>query len=267
MSASFLFLDRDDDFFENRAQQLLLVAGRSGGRVPGDAQIGAEREQTDAFIWTERPRLLLLAARQFGLGGFEVPQGFLPLGLEASGDKPIIGVHGHVATLGSALFVSRALDRVTPVRESAVTIGFQPFGGRERGFDAERRQRGEKRAADGFVDLHGADVEAIASTTFDDVLARAVIAGRCGSAGIVRAQFAPAIAANGETLQKRAAFSHRAASHRMRPGTRISGNAFAIGFIGGPIDVAFMMVSNEHRPFGKRQFSNALLCEAQTRRA
>jgi hypothetical protein len=44
MSAAFLFLNRDDDFFENGAQQLLLVAGRSGGRVPGGAQIGAESE-------------------------------------------------------------------------------------------------------------------------------------------------------------------------------------------------------------------------------
>ena len=52
-------------------------------------QIGAEREQANAFIRTQHSRLLLLAARQFGLGGFEVPQGFLPLGLQASGDKPI----------------------------------------------------------------------------------------------------------------------------------------------------------------------------------
>jgi hypothetical protein len=167
-------------------------------------QIGAEREQANAFIRTKHSRLLLLAAHQLGLGRFEVPQGFLPLGLQASGDKPIVGVHGHVTAFGAALFIGCALDRVAPLRESAVTIGFKSFGGRKRGFDAERRQRGEKRADDCLVDLHGADVETIASMAFGDVPSRAVIARRSGSASVVSAQFAPAMATDGEILQKRA---------------------------------------------------------------
>ena len=75
------------------------------------------------------------------------------------------------------------------------------------------------------------------------------------------AQFAPAIATDGETLQKRAAFSHRAAPRCVRPGTRISGNARAIGFICGPIDVAFMVVLDKHLPFGNRQLPDSLLAK------
>ena len=221
------------------------AASKSRSTQPGFARSGS------GCIRTKHSRLLLLAARQFGLGRFEVPQGFLPLGLQASGDKPIVGVHGHAMAFGAALFIGCARPRGAIARERHYDLlrAFQRPRARLQRQAASAR---EKRADDCLVDLHGADVKTIASTAFGDVSSRAVIARRSSSAGVVSAQFAPAIATDGETLQKRAAFSHRAAPRGVRPWTRISGNARAIGFICGPIDVAFMVVLNEHPPFGNR---------------
>src|SRR5215467_15480828 len=82
------------------------------------------------------------------------------------------------------------------------------------------------------------------------------------STTIVRSQTTAAVATAGQTLQECAAFSHgatRVTGIIVRPRPRIGGDACLVGFIGWPIDVAFMMLLDEHLPLVARQISDALL--------
>jgi hypothetical protein len=108
--------------------------------------------------------------------------------------------------------VACPLDRETPLRQRTVVVGFDALRRGERGLDTKRRERGKHRARRHLVDLYGADVEAIDATALDDALASAVIACRYGAAGVVRAQPASALAADGQPLQQSASFSHGAAA-------------------------------------------------------
>src|SRR6185369_11424575 len=62
-------------------------------------------------------------------------------------------------------------------------------------------------------------------------------------------------------LQERAALSHGAA-HLVWPGSRVLGDALLVGLIGLPVDVASMMLLDQHLPFLARQLPNALLAHA-----
>src|SRR6516164_4843175 len=158
--AAFVFVDCDDDLLEQRAQQLLLVARRRGWGLPGFEQVGAEGEQTGAFVHTERPGTQLFATCKLGLGLFQFAQALLPLGLDATGDETVVGVDGAIATFGALRVVACPLDRETPLRQRAVVVGFDALRRGERGLDTERRERGKHSARRHLVDLYGADVEA-----------------------------------------------------------------------------------------------------------
>lgn len=71
------------------------------------------------------------------------------------------------------------------------------------------------------------------------------------------AQAASAAPADGQALQQRAPFPHRAA-RLVGSGAGVLGDAILVGLIGPPIDEARVMVRNEHLPLGARQFSHAL---------
>src|SRR5512145_909356 len=67
--------------------------------------------------------------------------------------------------------------------------------------------------------------------------------------------------AAGKALQERAALSHGAA-HLVWPGSRVPGDALLVGLIGLPVDVASMMLLDQHLPLLARQLPNALLTQA-----
>jgi hypothetical protein len=60
-------------------------------------------------------------------------------------------------------------------------------------------------------------------------------------------------------LQKCSAFPHGATLRAVSSWTSIAGDARTIGFVSAPIDVAFVVVLNEHGPLGDRQLADALL--------
>src|SRR5262249_20430303 len=129
-------------------------------------------------------------------------------GLDATGDETVVGVDGAIATFGALRVVACPLNRETPLRERAVVVGLKPFSGGERRLDTKGRERGKHGLRHRFVDLHGADAEAIDAAALDDALAGAVIACRCGAAGVVGTQFASAQPADGQPLQQGASLSH-----------------------------------------------------------
>jgi len=93
-----------------------------------------------------------------------------------------------IATLGALRVVACPLDHETPLRQRAIVVGFDALRRGERGLDTKWRERGEHGTRHRFVDLSGADAEAVDAATIDDALAGAVIARRRGAAGVVRAQ-------------------------------------------------------------------------------
>jgi hypothetical protein len=78
---------------------------------------------------------------------------------------------------------------------------------------------------------------------------------------IVRVQPSAAAATRGEALEQGRAISHRAA-WRMRVRVEVGAEARLIGFIGHPVDEAFVVAGNEDRPFGAGQMTHALLDRA-----
>jgi hypothetical protein len=143
MDALLGFVDCDDDLFEERAQRLLLIAWRGGGRLPYSLQVGAQREQTTAIFCAERSRPLPFAPGQFGLGVLEFTQAFLSLSLETTDDKSVLGIDGHGAALRSLYLVTRALDGEMPLDERPVVIRFEPLRCAERGLETHWGKCGE----------------------------------------------------------------------------------------------------------------------------
>src|SRR6516165_1960652 len=262
MSAGLLFVEGDDDFLEQGAQQFLLVARRRGRCLPGLEQIGAEGKQADALVCAERSWAQLFATRKLGLGLVELAQAVLPLGLDAAGDEAVVGVDSAIATLGALRLVACALDRETPLRQRAVVVGFDALGRGERGLDAERRERSKHGVRHRLVDLHGADAEAVDAAAVDDALAGAVIARRRGAAGVVCAQLASALSADGQPLQQSASFSHGTAAGLMRSRMSVGSDPRTIALVRAPIDEAFVVVRKEHGPLRSRQLAYALLARA-----
>src|SRR5258708_39427454 len=101
-------VDREDHFLDERAQQLLPIAG--GGRrcIPDDGQVGPESEQMLAFLLAQDAGALLQTAGEFVLRSLQIRQALLPLALEPAGDEPVIGVNSKVAPLSAAGLIGRA---------------------------------------------------------------------------------------------------------------------------------------------------------------
>ena len=206
MGARLGLMDCDDDLFDQRAQQLLLVARRGGGRLPFSLQGGAQREQTTAIFCAEGPRPLPFAPGQVGLGLLERTQGLLPLSLETTGDKSVVGIDGHVAALRTLRPATRALDGVMPQGERPVVIRFGPLRCAERGLETRRSKGVEDGACNGGVDFDRVDAQTIDAAACPCTM----VARGSGVPGGVSAQPSASVAAGGEAFKKRS-LPHRTA--------------------------------------------------------
>ena len=130
--------------------------------------------------------------------------------------------------------------------------------GLERGFESRRHERGKERGRDGRIDLAAADVQTILAATDDDVLAGAVISGRGELPAVMHGEPSPTVPADGDSLQQRGPFSHSASAAAMGPRTGVLCKAALIGLEGFPVDVAAMMVADEHRPLRSRALLDTL---------
>src|SRR5207237_6792308 len=117
-------------------------------------------------------------------------------------------------------------------------------------------------ACHSVVDLHAANVEAVAAAPLDEMLAGAVIS-RCRiTTAIMRAQTAAAVPATGEALQEGAAFPH-STTRLVRPGSRVTRDALLVSLISLPVEEAFMMLFDQHLPMIARQKSDPLASNAR----
>ena len=131
-------------------------------------------------------------------------------------------------------------------------VGFEPLGRGNCRLDTDGRERAEHRPFNRFVNLQGADGEAVDAATIGDVLAGAVIARGRGTTRVVSAQLATATSAHSDALQQRSSFSHGTTTGLMRARMGVGGDLCAIGLVGVPIDKALMVVRDAHLPLRAR---------------
>ena len=174
-------------------------------------------------------------------------QSAFPFRFKSTRDKPVLRIHGAIASLGALRVVTRTLDVATELREGRLVISFELLDRLERRFQACGRESRKERFGDSRIDLHTADVEAVLAPAVDDVLAGAVISGRRVPAAVVYGQAPTAVSAYGDALQERGAFSHGTPA-LVRSRTDVLRQALLVRLESVPIDVSGMMVTNENRP-------------------
>src|SRR2546427_347930 len=98
------------------------------------------------------------------------------------------------------MMTSSSRARSSSFLSRAVVIVVDPLGGGARSFDAQWCERSQHGLRHRVIDLDGTDVEAVEAAFILDPLAGAVITRRGGAAGVMGAQFASAVPADGKTL-------------------------------------------------------------------
>src|SRR5215211_838927 len=251
--------DVEDHFLDQAAQQLLAVAVGRGGRRPDAAEVGSQRQQLLALGRGERPRALVLAQREFGLGVSELCERLFPVAFEAAGDEPVLGLDLAVAALCALGLVFGSIDLQPPLFERRVVVVLERLGCVQRGLDAGGSERGQQRAGDRLVDLRAADAQAPAAAAFDQDAAGAVIGGALvpAAALVVDLELAAAAAADRDPLQQRGALADGAGG-LVRARARVGGDPPAVLVEGGPVDVAAVVLPDQDVPFCLGQATHPL---------
>src|SRR5487761_2381831 len=258
MGAEFVTLHGNDHFFEQRTQQLLLVTIRGGGSGPYTIEIGPEGTNALIVFGAQRAGTRLAFVFQFGLRLLEITQALFPRSFQSTSDKPVLRIHGTIASFCTFRFVARSLHSETPLRKRRIVVGLELLRGLQRRLKGGRFEGFNKGLCDGLVDLHAADVQTVDTAAIDDVLAGAVITRTCVSSRILGAQLAATVTAARNALQQGGAFSH-GPSRLVWSGTHVLANARLVGLIGGPVNIAFVMRVNQNCPLRLRQLAAALL--------
>src|SRR5918996_1277464 len=238
----------DADVLEQRAQQLLAVPVAGGGRGPHPPDVRAERGQRGAFVVGGRRGPRRLPPCQFGFGVGQRGELGFPVGLQAAGHQAVVRVDGQVAPLGSDGLVAGSFDLASPLAEGGVVVSFDHLGGSEGGGHAGGSEGGEGGRGDGPVDLHAAHAQAVHAAAVDEGAVGAVIA-RCRVGALVVDSEAPAASpAGGQPLQQGGSFPQRAAAGLMGSRGGVGADAGLVGLVGRPVDVAGMLVHDQHLP-------------------
>jgi hypothetical protein len=82
----------------------------------------------------------------------ELLHGSVPLGFQAAGDQPVVGVDGPVAALGLGGVVAGLLDLALVLGQRGVVAVFELSGGGQAGLHRGRGKRGQERLGDGGID-------------------------------------------------------------------------------------------------------------------
>lgn len=130
MRSVFVAEDRDDDFFQQGAQEFLwsrrvvVGANQTGLRSRPSASRALrslEVSATGRCCWR----------RVSSTGLIERPQALLPFGFETTGHQAIFGIDGAIAAFGLVGFIARPFYGEPPLREGGIVIGFELLRGEE----------------------------------------------------------------------------------------------------------------------------------------
>src|SRR6266851_3332627 len=117
----------------------------------------------------------------------EFAQALFPRGFQSASDKPVLRIHGTIATLGALRFVAGSFHGETPLHQRRIVVRFDLLGGLQCRFKGRWLEGFKNGLGDGLIDLHSADVQAINTAAVDDVLARAVVTGASVSSRVLGA--------------------------------------------------------------------------------
>src|ERR1700752_1275475 len=160
MSVVFIALDSQGDILEHRPEKLLAITVAAVGSKPDTLEVLTECKDLVVFFACKRARPCVFAVRQRGFGGLPFLPGAFPFRFKSTRDKPVLRVHGAIASLGALRVITRTLDVATELREGRLVIGFELLDRLERRLHARRRESRKEPFGDGRIDLYTADVEA-----------------------------------------------------------------------------------------------------------
>ena len=100
----------DDDFGDDRAQELLAVAVRGARRVEDLAHVGTGARHPRQFLFGQRGRPAGLLGAQVGLGAAQRAELVLPGTFHGAGDQPVLRLDRVVLAAGAVGLVAGTLD-------------------------------------------------------------------------------------------------------------------------------------------------------------
>jgi len=261
MGGWLIAIHRDNHLLDKRSQEFLSIPRRRCRRVPYRGKVGPNGKEAVPFLLAEEAGPLLEAAGEIFIRPVQIGLALLPFAFEPTGDKSVVWVDGSIAPLRALGLIVCPLCGLPPMLERRLVIGLKSLGGGERGRQFSRLERSEKRLGERLVNLHAANGETVASTALDDDLTGAVVAGGGVAPAIMSLQAPATVSACAQALQKRRPLSHGAA-RLVRPWARVAGQPDLVGFKGSPVNVALMVLLDQHLPFRLRQVSHAFLGRA-----
>ena len=184
-----------------------------GGRVrPQRGEVAGQRPDAGLVLVGERDGGGSGGFLVVVLGGLHGAQRVVPVGFQAVGDQPVVGVDGEVAAAGEVGAVAGPFDVVAAQLVGVVGAGLEFGLHGERDLERERGEGVEQQLPDRGVDA-GAGDEQAARRGAVDAFAHALVVGHLdAAAGVVaHGHPPPAVAADGQALQQRRSFPRRAA--------------------------------------------------------
>jgi hypothetical protein len=201
-----------------------------------------------------------LAAGQLGLGVGELAERVFPLGFQAAGDQPVVGVDGAVAALGPGGVVAGLLGLAAVLVQRRVVAVLDLLGGLQAGAQRHRLESGQECPGDGGVDALPADAHVPGATAVDQLggAVAVVVRHASGRAGVEDRQLAAACAAGRQALQQRAAFPDRAGARLAGLRADVGADAGLVGLVGVPVGEPGVVIGDEDLPLVAGQPAAAL---------
>src|SRR5664279_1468895 len=240
-------LEVENYFFQQRAQEFFAITIGGSCGAPDLSNIGAEPLDELELLRRQCAGPLLLPATELRLCGRQFAQTILPFAFQPTRDQSVFGLYISIPALSPLGFVTGAFHFQTPLRQRRVVISLQLLNCEERRLDSRRSNSFDKGIGDGLLDRQTTDIEAIHATSLDEIFAGTVITRSGVSTAIVRVQPPAAMAASGDALQQRRAFSHRA-SCLVWLWAGIGIESRLVGLKRGPIDETRVVLWNENGP-------------------
>jgi hypothetical protein len=253
-------VDRQGDVLDQRAQQFFLIAPRGGWGLPHGYQIRAKRQQTRALLRGQHGGALPLPVRQLDFGGFQGSEAFFPFALQRTGHQPIVRIYGTITPLRAVHGEGRAIHIKPPLLEGGLTIAFEAFGGGYRGGKPSRLQRCQKGLRHYLIKPQAPYRQAMPLIALHNHFADAVILGNAAAPAVAHAQPSPAMAAQSNALKKRAPFPGSPGLVRplvTRLGRHVLLHALPVGLPSPPVDIALVVIPDDHRPMLPPQMPHA----------
>jgi len=92
-----VFATLDGDVFDEQADHAFAFALGGAGVAPERGEVGGKGDDASTFIVGEACPVGVCCLFVVVLGGGELSQGLVPVGLEGVGHETVVGVDGHVA--------------------------------------------------------------------------------------------------------------------------------------------------------------------------